>query len=224
MKFMNLLMSLHRISFALVITVVGMMNTGCAVKPYDYTALKASQPRSILVIPPQNNTVEVNAPYIFLSTITAPLAERGYYVFPVAVIDQFLKDNGLPTPAEMNAIPLDKIREHIGPDAVLYVTIDDWGQQYQVLSSVSRVSSQWRLVDAKTGQQLWSGRAFAQQSSGDGGGGLAGMLVAAVVEQVLSAIDDKTPQLSRMANYNTIYSQSRGLLPGPYLPVPDKAK
>jgi hypothetical protein len=37
------------------------------------------------------------------------LAEKGYYVLPVAVIDQFLKENGLPTPAEMNGIPLEKI-------------------------------------------------------------------------------------------------------------------
>jgi hypothetical protein len=40
--------------------------------------------------------------YIYLSTLTKPLAEKGYYVLPVAVIDQFLKENGLPTPAEMN--------------------------------------------------------------------------------------------------------------------------
>jgi hypothetical protein len=45
----------------------------------------------------------------YLSTLTKPLAEKGYYVLPVAVIDQFLKENGLPTPAEMNGIPLEKI-------------------------------------------------------------------------------------------------------------------
>lgn len=206
------------------ISLLALLATGCAVKPYDYSALKASQPKSILVIPPKNNTVEVNAPYIFLSTISSPLAEKGYYVFPVAVIDQFLKDNGLPTPEEMNTVPLDKINEHIGPDAVLYINIDDWGQQYQILSSVAVVSSTWRLVDAKTGQTLWDGRAFAQQKSGDGGGGLAGMLVAAVVEQVISSVDDKTPRLSRMANYNAIYNPSRGLLPGPYFPKEEVKK
>ncbi|WLQ16228.1 DUF799 family lipoprotein [Hahella aquimaris] len=198
-----------------------LLSTGCATQqPYDYSALLASKPRSILVIPPQNNTVEVNAPYIFLSTISAPLAEKGYYVFPVAVIDQFMKDNGLPTPAEMNSVPLDKLREHIGPDAVLYVTIDDWGQQYQIISSVAVVSSSWRLVDARSGETLWQGRAYAQQSSGDGGGnGLAGMLVAAVVEQVVNSVSDKTPELSANANYRTINSPGNGLLPGPYLKV-----
>jgi hypothetical protein len=79
------------------------------VKPYDYTAFKKSKPRSIVVIPPKNNSIEVNASYIYLSTLTKPLAEKGYYVLPVAVIDQFLKENGLPTPAEMNIIRIIRI-------------------------------------------------------------------------------------------------------------------
>ncbi|WP_020410530.1 DUF799 domain-containing protein [Hahella ganghwensis] len=194
--------------------------TGCAIQPYDYTALKEAKPRSILVIPPVNNTVEVNAPYTFLSTISAPLAEKGYYVFPVAVIDQFMKQNGLPTPVEMNQVPLEKIREIIGPDAVLYVTIEDWGQQYQVISSRAVVSSRWRLVDARTGNLLWEGRAHAEESSNDGGGDLAVALIGALVEQIASTVSDKTPGLSRRANFNTIDNQHRGLLPGPYLKIP----
>jgi hypothetical protein len=34
------------------------------------------------------------------------LAEKGYYVLPVAVIDQFLKENGLPTPARQLENPI----------------------------------------------------------------------------------------------------------------------
>ncbi|OZG72932.1 hypothetical protein BTA51_13305 [Hahella sp. CCB-MM4] len=190
--------------------------TGCAVQPYDYTALQEAKPRSILVIPPVNNTVEVSAPYTFLSTISAPLAEKGYYVFPVAVIDQFMKQNGLPTPMEMNQVPLEKIREIIGPDAVLYVTIEDWGQQYNVISSKAVVSSSWRLVDARTGELLWEGVAHEEESSNDGGNDLSKALLSAVVHQIVSTISDKTPELSRRANYYTVNNQYRGLLPGPY--------
>src|SRR5690554_3455023 len=46
-----------------------MLFSGCATKPYDYSAFQQSKPRSILVIPPKNNSMEVNAPYIYLSTI-----------------------------------------------------------------------------------------------------------------------------------------------------------
>ena len=55
--------------------------TGCAsVEPYNYSALKQEAPRSILVLPPMNSSVEVNAPYSYLSTISQPLAEKGYYL------------------------------------------------------------------------------------------------------------------------------------------------
>ena len=129
-----------------------------------------------------NNSVEVDAPYIYLSTISKPLAERGYYVFPVAVIDQFLKENGLQTPADMHNVPLNKFVEHLDPDAVLYVTIEDWGQKYQVISSTSVVKADLRLIDAKTGTLLWDAKAYYEQGSSDSSGGLAGMLIKAIID------------------------------------------
>ncbi len=192
--------------------------SGCVTPapPYDYSALKNSQPRSILVIPPVNNSVEVNSPYIFLSTITKPLAEKGYYVFPVVVIDHFLKENGLPTPAEMNDIPLDKIEEHIGADAVLYVSIENWGQKFEVLSSTTIVHSTLRLVDVKTGQLLWNAKVQASRASDDGNQGPLGALIMAIVTQVVESTADRTPQLSSFANRLAINNQANGLLPGPY--------
>jgi hypothetical protein len=202
-----------------VLACIAAITSGCAttMPPYDYTAFERCRPRSIVVIPPNNNSVAVNAPYMYLSTITRPLAEKGYYVFPVFMIDYFLKENGLPTPEEMNGIPLDKIGEHIGADAVLYITIEEWGQKYQVIQSVTKVRATLKLVDVKTGALLWDASAFAQVSSGDGGGGLGGMLINAVITQVLnSTISDPTPALARQANFAALHSQARGLPDGPY--------
>jgi len=189
---------------------------------YDYTAFLEAEPRSILVRPPVNNSVDVEAPYTYISTITKPLAEKGYYVFPVAVIDHFLKENGLPTPAEMNAVPLDKIKEHIGADAVLYVTINEWGQKYQVLSSVTTVNADMKLVEVETGALLWEGQAKAQQSSDDGGGDIFVALASAVIEQVAKSISDHTPGLARLANTNAVNDGSRGLPDGPYKLLADE--
>ncbi len=204
-------------SYFLLLSFVIFFASGCATTPYDYSAFEKSKPRSIVIIPPNNNSVAVNAPYIYLSTLSRPLAEKGYYVFPVSVIDHFLKENGLPTPAEMNGIPLDKIGEHIGADAVLYITIEDWGQKFQIVSSVARVKASLRLVDVKTGELLWESTAQAKKSSDDGGGGLVGALVSAVVTQIVaSTIADPTPGLARQANKVAINSQGRGMLDGPY--------
>ncbi len=197
--------------------------TGCAVPaPYDYSNLIASNPTSILVIPPRNNSMEVNAPYIFLSTITKPLVEKGYYVFPVSVIDTFFKENGMQTTDDMNSIPLDKIREIIKPDAVLYADIEKWGQEYQIISSKGIVKYTFRLLDGKTGALLWDGKAEAIATSGDGGGGIAGLLVSAVVDQVMSSVLDPTVNLSRSAHERSVNHLTQGLLSGPYKKEPSK--
>lgn len=206
--------SLKKCYFLVILVVVFV--SGCATAPYDYSALEESKPRSIVVIPPNNDSLDVDAPYIYLSTLSRPLAEKGYYVFPVSVIDHFLKENGLPTPAEMNNIPLDKIGEHIGADAVLYVSIVDWGQKFKIISSVTRVQAHLRLVDVKTGALLWESVAEAEKGSSDGGGGLAGAILGAIVTQVLSSAIDETPGVARQANGLAIYHQTRGLLDGPY--------
>lgn len=191
--------------------------TGCAtVEPYDYSALIESKPRSILVLPPLNESVDVKAPYIFLSTISRPLAEKGYYVFPVAVIDTFLKENGLPEPAEMHQVPLDKLRENIGADAVFYVTINNWGQKYQVISSTTTVDASARLVDASSGETLWDTEIKLAQGSSDGGGGLAGAIVGAIVEQIVDTKFDQTVAVSLQASTLAVNNEKRGLLEGPY--------
>ncbi len=140
---------------------------GCRT-PHDYSAYLEHMPRSILVLPPLNNSVEPAAPYIYISTVTRPLAERGYYVFPVAVIDLMMKENGLPTPGEMHQVSLAKIDEILGADAVLYVTIEEWGTEYHIISSTTKVRILATLVDVKTGKTLWSGRHAAVHGSGGG--------------------------------------------------------
>lgn len=193
--------------------------SGCASTndSYDYSLFRAHMPRSILVLPPINESVEVNASYIYLSTITRPLAEAGYYVYPVAVVDSYMKENGLPTPYEMNAVPLDNLAEVFDPDAVLYITIEDWGQKYTVLSSTTVVKARARLVDVATGTTIWEGTALAQEGSGDGGGGLIGMVVAAVVDQIIDTTSDRVRAVSALANTNMIQNTGNGFLRGPYI-------
>ena len=201
----------------LVCTVLILVN-GCAPSKRDYSVYRAHLPKSVLVLPPLNQSVAVNAPYGYLSTISRPLAECGYYVFPVAVIDAFLKENGLPTPGEMHAISLAKIHEVFGADAVLYVTIEGYGQKYQVLSSTTVVKAHAALVDVATGTTLWEGRSQAVQGSGSAGGGIIGMLVTAAVSQIAASASDNAHALAVQANTQMIFDANSGLLFGLYNP------
>ncbi len=194
--------------------------SACATMPggYDYTAYNSHPPRSILVLPPTNDSVAVNAPYVYLSTITRPLAEAGYYVFPVAVIDRFMTENGLADPAEMQAVPLNKLDDIIGPDAVLYTHIIEWGQKYHVISSDTTVDVKARLVDVDSGTLLWEGQARAVESSGNGQGGLIGAAIAALVDQIVDTVAERSRDVAIHANARMVDDPDTGLPLGPYNP------
>jgi hypothetical protein len=68
---------------------------GCTVKKKDYSALFESKPRSILVVPVLNETTTLDAPEVVEAVVARPLAERGYYVFPLILTDALFKDLGL---------------------------------------------------------------------------------------------------------------------------------
>ncbi len=200
----------HRALLICVALALWALSSGC-VAPAEYGLYREKLPQSILVIPPRNNSVEVEAPYIYLSTVSQPLAEMGYYVFPVGVVDAFMKDNGLPTPGEMNSVSLKKIDEIFGADAVLYLEIEDWGQKYQVLQSNTVVHVLARLVDVKSGDTLWQHEVNQVRSSSRGRDDLVGMLVSAAITQALGANNlTQMRELAQTANYSLYRSISNG--------------
>jgi len=199
--------------WALAVVLCGL--AGCATKPYDYGAFWQHPPRSILVLPPINETATVDATYTYLSTISQPLGDRGYYVFPVEVVDQLLKSNGMPTAGEMHDVPLDKVAEVIGADAVLYVAIDKYTSRYVVLAYNAEVHVRARLIDTRSGTLLWEGVGVATDGTGYSSD-VVGMAVSAVVSAIVSTSTDERHALARAANFRMIFDDKTGLPAGPY--------
>ena len=103
---------ISRLTQLLVSVCVLALLTGCAErKTIDYTAYKQSRPKSILILPPLNESPDVKATYSMLSQVTYPLAEAGYYVMPVALVDETFRQNGLSTPADIHQLPPNKLHE-----------------------------------------------------------------------------------------------------------------
>ncbi len=201
-----------------VVLMLAALLQGCAApQPYNYTNLRAHTPRSILVLPPLNESTDVMGPYSYVSTVSQPLGELGYYVFPVAVVDQYLKDNGMPTPGEMHQIPLEKVREIIGADAVLYTTLTQYGSKYQVVNTVSTVGVRARLLDTQSGGVLWDGQALVQQATGSSGNIIADVVVAAVT-QIINSKTDEAHNVARIANDQLFLTPNGRLLYGPHNP------
>jgi len=204
---------------------------GCAsvskVDNPDYDAFRESRPVSILVLPPINNSVEVDAPNVILASTVRPLSESGYYVIPVALSNQMFRQNGINTAADAHAVAHRRLRDIYGADAALYITITQFGTAFQVLRSVVQVRATARLVDIRNGRLLWEGEINYEEeprrTTANVGGGLAGALVAAVVT---SAIDQIANTLSNAAykvgvNAMNVFldaEQPSSILFGPYNP------
>jgi hypothetical protein len=174
-------------------------------------------PKSILILPPINKTTEIMASNIYLSTLSRAIAERGYYVFPVAVVDAMMKDNGFSIPDEMAQIPLKKITEVINPDAVLYLTILQWGTKYQLVETICVVQIRGRLVDTKSGVILWKGEhkvVYDFNNEKNNSKNITEAMVEAIVTKIGSSFADPTVRLARSLNKKMFYDSRKGLLFG----------
>ncbi|MCD2070595.1 DUF799 domain-containing protein [Neisseria cinerea] len=186
------------------------------VPDFDYSAFKESKPASILVVPPLNESPDVNATWGMLTSTALPLSEAGYYVFPVAVAEQTFKQNGLTNAADIHAVRPEKLHEIFGNDAVLYITVTEYGTSYQILDSVTSVSAKARLVDSRNGKELWSGTANIREGSNNGNSGLLGALVGAIVNQIANSLTDRGYKVSKTAAYSLLSPYTHnGILKGP---------
>lgn len=193
--------------------------TACAMNnPPDYTAFRNSDPKSILILPPINESTEVGAEESVYSALLMPVAEAGYYPIPIALTKEFFKSNGLTEAFEIQNLPLNKLHDVFGADAVLYLTINQFGSKYQVIQSVTTVTLSGKLLDSKTGDTLWAGAASAMQQSG--GSGL-GAIIGALISQVIDSATNRSHTLSVQAGFDLISPHridKQGWLFGPRSP------
>ncbi|MBP2846209.1 DUF799 domain-containing protein [Dickeya oryzae] len=211
--------------FLALISLMGVLVlTGCAKpQPHDYTAFKQSKPRTILVLPPLNHSPDVKAGPSFLSQVTYPLAESGYYVLPVAVTDETFKQNGLTTAQDIQAVSVAKLHQIFGADAALYLDITDYGSKYMVIDSETRVTASARLVDLRNGKEIWKGSATAstsEQQSNNSNGGIVGLLVQAAVAQIANSVTDKGHDIAGITSARLLTAGGpSSLLYGPRSPM-----
>jgi len=211
-----------RFSLAACVVALGLL-TGCATKapPYDYSAFMKAAPATLLVMPPVNESPEVNATSGVWSHATRPLAEAGYYVLPITLVDETLRQNGVATANDAQEIPLTKLREYFGADAAVYLKVRKYGTSYAVISSETRVEVDARIVDLRNGNLLWQGSAIAtsaeQQQQAQGG--IVGLLVTAIVKQIVGQASDASYTYAGIADQRLLgTARYNGILSGPRSP------
>jgi hypothetical protein len=189
-----------------------------APEPYDYTAFRAEDPRSIVILPALNNTTHVEAAEWFVSTASRPFAERGYYVYPAWMVKQTLDQSGLSDASLVYAADTRRLDQVFDCDAAMYVSIDRWDSQYVVINTTTTVGLAYELRSCKSGEVLWaSAKEVAYSPQSQSTGSLIGDLVA---QAVVSAIEKGRPNyipLAQQANGLAALTPGQGLPAGPYL-------
>jgi len=180
--------------------------SSCASKPKKHqpNPLQDAAPVSILVLPPTSDSMETEGDAAVLASSVYPLAENGYYVIPVANMLATFAENGVLSAQEMHDISLSKLREIFGADAILYLHIQDYGVDYKIINSTVKVKVKADLVDARTGQKLWSNSVNKVQEPDNSNSGLIGMLVGAVIDQISNTVGDAAYDLSKPAMYQLL--------------------
>jgi hypothetical protein len=192
--------------------------SGCATTvPLDYTAFQKAKPVSLLVMPPLNDAPDVKATPAVWAQATLPLAEAGYYVLPATLVDETFQQNGVMTANDAAEIPYEKLRDFFGADAAVYIRVKKYGTSYAVVLSDTRVEVEAKIVDLRTGTELWAGTAVASSTEQQQQqGGLVGLLVAAIVNQVVGTATDAAFNYAAIANARLLGApRVNGVLPGP---------
>jgi len=212
--------------------VIFLILSGCAhreIKLSTQEKFLAAAPRSILIVPVVNNSVDITAADYMLSTLAIPLAERGYYVFPINAVKRVLEDDGLADSSLVHSAPTSKLANLFGADVVLYVIVEQWDAKYAVLTTTTTVAIYYQIRDGKTDDVLWENRVkmvYQPDSGGGGGGGLGGLAAQLVVKAVVAAMEKASPNympLARKANANALFHYpGTGIPPGPYANVEKK--
>jgi len=197
--------------------------SGCSTAKYitkgeAYPRMYEEQPRSLLILPPMNESTAAEAKDYYMTTAEMPFAMMGYYTFPVEMVSDVMKQEGVYDTELLYSLPMEKFREYFGADAVLMTTIKKWDLSYVVVASSLTVSIEAKIVSTTTSQTLWAhtGTVVVDLGGGNSGGGLGGLIASAVATAINSAAADYVTY-AHQANQRLIYTLPAGPYNGAYM-------
>jgi hypothetical protein len=190
--------------------------SGCATiitKGEAFPKMYNEKPVSILVLPPINESTAADAKEYYSTTIAEPLSFAGYYVFPIEIVNEVLKQEGIYDTELIVDLDASKFKEYFGADAVLFTKIIAWNTSYYVIGGNVKVHIAFDLVSTKTGETLWSynDKLTVDTTADDNEvAGVAGILLQLASTAVLTAAQDYTP-LAKKVNTTVLQTIPFGI-------------
>ena len=182
----------------------------------NYPKMYEDKPLSILIMPPINKTVDVDAKEYFYTSMAKPLCEKGYYVISPFVAMDFLKSESAYDSELFIDGDLAPFRNILGVDAVLFTVINKWDKS--TIGGKITVDIEYVLKSTATREVLFErkGELTVDTSVNSGGGGW-GALIDLAASALSTALTDKVVAARRCNNYVL-----RDLPEGRYSPLFEK--
>ena len=193
------------ILLAVVVSSCGLMNQ--VTRESQYAAMYNDMPVTILVMPPINNTSNVEAKDLLYTSISRPLAEAGYYVIsPLLAMDVLKAESAYDAEMFIDK-PLTIFRDFFGADAVVFSQIDDWTKRGFGIDTKIR----YIIKSATSGEILFdrSCDLFLDLQQNSGGNSALSPLVDIAVSAISTAATDHIVA-ARKANYFIFRDIPRG--------------
>lgn len=186
----------------------------------QYAAMYNDMPVTLLVMPPINNTSNVEAKDLLYTSISRPLAEAGYYVIsPLLAMDVLKAESAYDAEMFIDK-PLTMFRDYFGADAVVFSQIDDWTKRGFGIETKIR----YIIKSAASGEVLFdrSCDLYLDLQQNSGGYSALSQLLDLAVSAISTALTDHIVA-ARKANYyifrdiprgkyNPLYLQDKGVM------------
>ena len=190
----------------------GFLLTSCGLfdfvtREVQYAKMYEEKPVTMLVMPPINNSANVEAKDLLYTSISRPLAEAGYYVISPLLAMDILKAESAYDAENFFDAPLTPFKNFFGADAVVFTVIDTWAKKGLGIQTKIR----YVIKSAYTNEILFdrSCDLYLDLSVDSGTGGLLGALVDLAASAITTAATDHIVA-ARKANYFIVRDIPRG--------------
>ena len=183
----------------------GMIST--VTRESQYAKMYEEKPTTLLVMPPINNSTNVEAKDLLYTSISRPLVEAGYYVIsPLLAMDVLKAESAYDSELFFDA-PLTTFQNYFGADAVVFSIIDTWAKKGTGIETKIR----YVIKSAYSNEILFdrSCDLYLDLSIDSGANGLLGALVDLAASAINTAATDHI-KAARKANYYILSDIPRG--------------
>lgn len=201
--------AMKRIAYFIIIIYMAVScgTTSTITRESQYAKMYEEKPITLLVMPPINNSANVEAKDLLYTSISRPLVEAGYYVIsPLLAMDVLKAESAYDAENFIDA-SLSAFQNYFGVDAVVFSVIDTWTKKGLGIETKIR----YIIKSAHTNETLFdrSCDLYLDLSINSGSGGLLGALVDLAASAINTAATDHIIA-ARKANYYILRDIPRG--------------